>query len=61
MNNGQNGENGETDIKENDDNNDDVELAVRETVADKLEGMEHISGYAEVSQAPIGRHNMRNC
>ena len=58
---GQNGENGETDIKENDDNNDDVELAVRETVADKLEGMEHISGYAEVSQTPIGRHNMRNC
>ena len=38
----QNGENGETDITENDDNNDDVELAMRETVADKLEGIEHI-------------------
>ncbi len=57
---GQNGESGETDIKENDANNDDAELAVGETVADKLEGMEHISGYAEVSQAPIGRHHNSN-
>ena len=30
--------------------------AVIETVADRLDGVEHISGFAEVSQAPIGRH-----
>lgn len=27
-----------------------------ETIADKLEGLEYIAGYAEVSQAPIGRN-----
>lgn len=27
-----------------------------ETIADKLEGIEHISGYAEISQAPIGKN-----
>ena len=26
-----------------------------ETVADSLEGVEHLAGFAEVSQAPIGR------
>jgi excinuclease ABC A subunit len=30
--------------------------AVMETVADQLEGVEHIAGFAEVSQAPIGRN-----
>ena len=30
--------------------------ALVETVADELEGAEHLSGFAEVSQAPIGRH-----
>jgi len=29
------------------------ESAVIETVADRLEGVEHVSGFAEVSQAPI--------
>ncbi|MEW5869310.1 MAG: excinuclease ABC subunit UvrA [Chloroflexota bacterium] len=47
--------NGETDLQD-----DEVELAVLETVADKLEGMEQLSGYAEVSQAPIGRHQNSN-
>lgn len=35
---------------------DEVESAIIETIAEKLEGHEHISGYAEVSQAPIGRN-----
>ncbi|HPG41525.1 MAG TPA: excinuclease ABC subunit UvrA [bacterium] len=30
------------------------------TIADKLEGIEHITGYAEVSQAPIGRNMNSN-
>lgn len=30
-------------------------LKVVKTVADRLEGLEYISGYAEISQAPIGR------
>jgi excinuclease ABC A subunit len=33
-----------------------VESTVVETVADGLDGVEHLSGFAEVSQAPIGRH-----
>lgn len=33
----------------------DDKLEVVKTVADRLEGSEHISGYAEISQAPIGR------
>ncbi len=45
--------NGETELSENEA---DTEAAVIETVAEKLEGMEHLSGYAEVSQAPIGRN-----
>ena len=38
----------------------DTKLALPETVADKPEGVELISGYAEVSQAPIGRHQNSN-
>ncbi len=34
----------------------DLEFTTFETVAEKLEGMEHIAGFAEVSQAPIGRN-----
>jgi len=48
-------ENGESMIEE-DDNDGDDESEMIETIADKLEGMEHISGFAEVSQAPIGRN-----
>jgi len=33
-----------------------VESAFIETVADRLDGVEHLAGFAEVSQAPIGRH-----
>ncbi len=33
-----------------------IESAIVETVADRLDGVEHLSGFAEVSQAPIGRH-----
>jgi excinuclease ABC A subunit len=47
--------NGETDIEE-DEIDGDAESTVIETIADKLEGAEHIAGYAEVSQAPIGRN-----
>ncbi len=35
---------------------DDFEFTMLETIAEKLEGAEHFSGYAEVSQAPIGRN-----
>ncbi len=48
-------ENERADTEENE-IDDSTESAVIETVADKLEGVEHISGYAEVSQAPIGRN-----
>ncbi len=37
-----------------------AESILIETIADKLEGVEHISGYVEVSQAPIGRHMNSN-
>jgi excinuclease ABC A subunit len=46
-------ENGEVEEHESDD---DLEWTALETRAEKLDGVEHISGYAEVSQAPIGRH-----
>lgn len=36
------------------------ESVVVETIADKLEGVQYISGYAEVSQAPIGRNMNSN-
>lgn len=39
---------------------DEAESVIIETVVDKLEGMEHISGYAEMSQAPIGRNMNSN-
>lgn len=48
-------ENEATDMGENEVDGE-SESAVTETVADKLEGVEYISGYAEVSQAPIGRN-----
>lgn len=47
--------NGCTDIEEDEINSEDESVVV-ETVADRLEGMDHISGYAEISQAPIGRN-----
>jgi excinuclease UvrABC ATPase subunit len=46
-------ENG-ADVEENE--VDDADSAMVETIADKLEGVEQISGYAEVSQAPIGKN-----
>ncbi len=51
--------NGRTDVEENDIDGD-TESTVVETIADRLEGMEHISGFAEVSQAPIGRNMNSN-
>jgi excinuclease ABC subunit A len=47
--------NGSEEIEENETDSD-AEPEVVETIADKLDGVEHISGYAEVSQAPIGRN-----
>ena len=41
---------------EGDEADGDDESTVIDTVADRLDGMEHIAGFAEVSQAPIGRH-----
>ncbi|WP_250857725.1 excinuclease ABC subunit UvrA [Oceanirhabdus seepicola] len=52
-------DNDRTDIEENEIDNED-ESVVEETVADRLEGMEYISGYAEISQAPIGRNMNSN-
>ena len=49
------GENGGTDIDEAEMDGD-TEPVVVETVADRLEGAAQLSGYAEVSQAPIGRN-----
>ena len=37
-----------------------MESGLPETEADQLEGVEYISGFAEVSQAPIGRHQNSN-
>jgi excinuclease ABC A subunit len=45
----------ETDSTE-DETEEDTETAIIQTIAEKLEGMQNISGYAEVSQAPIGRN-----
>lgn len=39
---------------------DDPESPIIEMIADKLEGVEHISGYVEISQDPIGRHMNSN-
>jgi len=52
-------ENRGTDIGENEMDSD-VEAAHIETIVDKLDGVAHISGYAEVSQAPIGRNMNSN-
>ncbi len=41
---------------EEDDIEGEPEFTALETIAEMLEGVEHISGYAEVSQAPIGRN-----
>jgi len=38
----------------------DVDAVLVETVAEKLDGVAHIFGYAEVSQAPIGRNMNSN-
>lgn len=53
---------GETDGTEIEDPEMDHEAdpVVIQTIADRLEGIEHISGYAEVTQAPIGRHMNSN-
>lgn len=52
-------ENGGSDNEENGMDGED-EPGVVETVADRLEGMEHISGFAEISQIPIGRNMNSN-
>lgn len=52
-------ENGGTDVEENEIGGDDESIVIK-TVADKLEGVTHISGFAEVSQAPIGRNQNSN-
>jgi excinuclease ABC subunit A len=40
--------------------NDETEPVIANTIAENLEGMQHLSGYAEVSQAPIGRQMKSN-
>ena len=47
------------DIEENETNSENESLIV-EAIADRLEGMESILGYAEISQAPIGRNMNSN-
>lgn len=49
--------NGETGLDEDDEP---VETPLLEAEADRLEGIERLSGFAEVSQAPIGRHHNSN-
>lgn len=56
---GDQGENGKADIDENETNGEAGPMLI-ETIADRLEGVEHIAGYAEVSQAPIGRNANSN-
>lgn len=51
-------DNGETCI--DGDEGDDNELPAVETIAERIEGAGQISGYAEVSQAPIGRNTNSN-
>lgn len=51
-------DNGEAGVDGDDD--DGPEPAAPEAIADRLEGVEQIAGYAEVSQSPIGRHNNSN-
>ena len=45
---------------EGDEEDGEVEPTVVETVADRLDGVEQLSGFAEVSQAPIGRQLSSN-
>lgn len=51
--------NGAIEMEENEIDGDTLAVVVK-TVAERLEGAEHISGYAEVSQAPIGRNMNSN-
>ncbi|QUI25254.1 excinuclease ABC subunit UvrA [Vallitalea pronyensis] len=51
------GEKDTSDIAENDEA---MDRPMVKTLADKLEGAKHITGYAEVSQAPIGRNMNSN-
>ncbi|MFC1879700.1 excinuclease ABC subunit UvrA [Chloroflexota bacterium] len=47
--------------KRNDSNaDDDFEYMLPSPVAEKLDGMTHIAGYSQVSQAPIGRRSISN-
>ncbi len=41
-------------------NNDENQPFLIETIADQLDGIEHINGFAEVSQKPIGRNKNSN-
>ncbi|HNY11761.1 MAG TPA: excinuclease ABC subunit UvrA [Candidatus Wallbacteria bacterium] len=50
-----NSENGLMDIEKSDADSG-MEFTAPETIAEKLDGVEHISGYAEVAQIPIGRN-----
>lgn len=53
-------ENGETELEENEIDGE-AESAVVKTIVDRLlDGVEHLSGYAEVSQAPIGKNMNSN-
>lgn len=47
-------------VDDHEENGVETENPVIQTVAEKLEGTEHLSGYAEVSQAPIGRNVTSN-
>ncbi|MFS1511573.1 excinuclease ABC subunit UvrA [Chengkuizengella sp. SCS-71B] len=53
------GNSSKNDIEESNINGD-HEIVMVKTVAERLEGMQHISGYTEVSQAPIGRNMNSN-
>ena len=55
------GHSGSVEVESDEDQIDDSEdTDVVETIAEKLEGIEAISGYAEISQAPIGRNMNSN-
>jgi excinuclease ABC subunit A len=42
------------------DADEDIEFVMPSPVAEKLDGMAHIAGYSQVSQAPIGRRSISN-
>lgn len=50
------GQSGGGHLESDEDQNDESEEDLVETIAEKLEGIDTISGYAEISQAPIGRN-----